>query len=392
MNDWQQYKLGQLVDTISETYKFKGSDEEVIFLNTSDIGFGKILNHSKAYAKNLPGQAKKKIKNGDLLFSEIRPANHRYALVKDISDNYVVSTKLMVLRSNGKIDSSFLMYFLTQHNTLDYLQVIAESRSGTFPQITFAQLSDLDLYIPPLPEQRAIAAVLSSLEDKIDLLNRQNKTLENLAETLFNQWFVEEVNESWKIYKFVDLVNHVKPGTNFQPKRVEHGIPFLNVRNLNNGFLDFSDISYISEEEFKRVHRNWMPEENDILISRIGTLGIVAVISKEDLPVAVHYNMINLKAKLTSFQFLYFLLKSSLFQEKYRSIIRQSVQEYVAIEDVENIEITLPINSDKFRTQENIFIEIFTKLYFNRNQIRTISTMRDSLLPKLISGEVRVKL
>jgi type I restriction enzyme S subunit len=157
--------------------------------------------------------------------------------------------------------------------------------------------------------------VLSSLDDKIDLLHRQNKTLEALAETLFRQWFIEEADESWETYKLKELVKHVKPGTNFQPKRIEVGIPFINVRNLNNGFLDLTDTTKISKEEYLRVHKSWEPEENDVLISRIGTLGVVAVIQKCDLPVAVHYNMINLRAKLTSYQFLYFLVKSQLFSQ-----------------------------------------------------------------------------
>ena len=77
-------------------------------------------------------------------------------------------------------------------------------------------------------------------------------------------------------------------------------------RYLDNGFIDGSQFRYISEEEYKRVHKNWQPEENDILISRIGTLGLVAIIKKSDLPIAVHYNMLNIKASFVSYSFLYF--------------------------------------------------------------------------------------
>ncbi len=188
-----------------------------------------------------------------------------------------------------------------------------------------------------------------------------------------------------------DLVKHVKPGTNYQPKRIENGIPFLNVRNLSNGFLDLSDTTKISKEEYERIHKNWQPEENDLLISRIGTLGIVAVIQRLDLPVAVHYNMINIKPNLTSYQFLYFLLKSQLFQEKYLSNIRQSVQEYVAIEDTENIEISLPIGLVEFKNQESYFIDIYNKIKSNQGQINTLTSLRDNLLPKLMSGEIKVQ-
>jgi len=282
-------------------------------------------------------------------------------------------------------NSKFIYYLLKQLN----LNQFAEGSSH--PLLTQTLLNSIEIRTTVDPnEQSSIASILSGLDEKINLLQRQNKTLETFGEILFRQWYVEEAKESWKIYKFIDLVKHVKPGTNFQPKRIERGIPFLNVRNLNDGSLNYSDINYISEEEYKRVHKNWIPEENDILISRIGTLGVVAVISNEDLPVAVHYNMINLKAKSTSYQFLYFLVKSDLFQEKYHSIIRQSVQEYVAIEDVESIEIGLPIQSEVFKNQEEIFIKLFAKIRSNKNQIRTLKALRDALLPKLMKGELRV--
>ena len=196
MSEWQAVKLGTIVESVSETFKF--TDNEVVFLNTSDILADKFLHNELSDPKTLPGQAKKRIRKGDLLFSEIRPANKRYALVNFDADNYVVSTKLMVLRSKENIDPTYLKLFLTSEETLDYLQMIAEDRSGTFPQITFDILDQMDLMIPPLPEQKAIASVLSSLDDKIDLLHRQNTTLERMAETLFRQWFVEETQDDWE--------------------------------------------------------------------------------------------------------------------------------------------------------------------------------------------------
>ena len=389
-NNWKEVKLGDYLDSISKTFKF--TDKEVVFLNTSDILEGKVLNKEYVSPIGLPGQAKKSIQKGDLLFSEIRPANKRYARIDFDSEDYVVSTKLMVLRVKGDLDPIFLELYLTSEEILDYLQMIAEDRSGTFPQITFDIISKLELKLPPLPEQKAIASVLSSLDDKIDLLHQQNQTLEALAETLFRQWFIEKAKEDWPIYKFKDIVKHVKPGTNFQPKRVNNGIPFLNVKNLNNGFIDLQNNTFITQEEYERVHKNWKPEVGDVLISRIGTLGLVATILERDLPIAVHYNMINLKPKLIGTEFLYFFLKSNHFQEEYFSRARQSVQEYLAIEDVEEIEVKLPLEFESFTLKEQQFIEFYNKIKNNFIQIQTLTQLRDTLLPKLMSGEVRVKM
>ncbi len=299
----------------------------------------------------------------------------------------------------SKIDKSkvFPKYLFYQLTLIDYENLNVGS---AVPSLTVPVINEIEIQLPPLPEQKAIASVLSSLDDKIDLLHQQNQTLEALAETLFRQWFIErcpepvegEAKEDWPIYKFKDIVKHVKPGTNFQPKRVNNGIPFLNVKNLNNGFIDLQNNTFITQEEYERVHKNWKPEVGDVLISRIGTLGLVATILERDLPIAVHYNMINLKPKLIGTEFLYFFLKSNHFQEEYFSRARQSVQEYLAIEDVEEIEVKLPLEFESFTLKEQQFIEFYNKIKNNFIQIQTLTQLRDTLLPKLMSGEVRVKI
>ncbi len=291
----------------------------------------------------------------------------------------------------SKIDKTkaFPKYLYYQLTLIDYENLNVGS---AVPSLTVPVINDIEIQLPPLPEQKAIASVLSSLDDKIDLLHQQNQTLEALAETLFRQWFIEEAKEDWPIYKFKDIVKHVKPGTNFQPKRVSYGIPFLNVKNLSDGFVKLQNNTFITEEEYNRVHKNWQPEVGDVLISRIGTLGVVATILERDLPIAVHYNMINLKPKLTSTEFLFFLLKSSQFQDEYHSRARQSVQEYLAIEDVEEIEVKLPFETEYFKEKEIYFIEYYKKIKNNFLEIQTLTKLRDTLLPKLMSGEVGVKM
>lgn len=143
---WKRAKLGDYIETISKTHKFP--KPRIIFLNTSDILDGKVLHRDYRLVDELPGQAKKSIKTNDILFSEIRPANKRFAFINFDSEDYVVSTKLMVLRSKTDIDSLFFYFLLTRNETLSHLQNIAESRSGTFPQITFDQLKEIEFNIP----------------------------------------------------------------------------------------------------------------------------------------------------------------------------------------------------------------------------------------------------
>ena len=300
-----------------------------------------------------------------------------------------VNQHVAILRSNPeKLDHRFLKYSLLASK--EELLILSEI-GGTRNALTKGMIEDYEVSLPPLPEQKAIASVLSSLDDKIDLLHRQNKTLEAMAETLFRHWFIEEAKEDWLTVQVKDIVKQIKPGTNYQPKRLESGIPFLNVRNLKNGQIDLQGISFISQEEYERVHKAWKPEVGDVLISRIGTLGIVAVLGKRDMPMAVHYNMLVLKPNLTNTAFLYFLLRSQYFQDLYSSKARQSVQEYVAVEDAEAIELKLPLNNPEFVKKQEQFSDLFNKIRANIAQIQTLENLRDTLLPKLMSGEVRVQ-
>jgi type I restriction enzyme, S subunit len=139
---WNIYSLDDILKTVSETYPLKNVTE-VVFLNTGDIHEGRVLHNNVSDTVGLPGQAKKSLKKFDILFSEIRPANKRYAFVYFAPDKYVVSTKLMVLRPKIDINPIFPYFLLTQQRSLDLLQHLAESRSGTFPQITFRELSSI---------------------------------------------------------------------------------------------------------------------------------------------------------------------------------------------------------------------------------------------------------
>lgn len=133
---WKVAELGDYIESFSKSHSF--GKEKLIFLNTSDILAGDFLNNTYMPVVNMPGQAKKQIAQGDILFSEIRPANKRYALVTFPADDYVVSTKLMVLRTTQcELSNLRIYHYLTMEKTLDELHREADGKSGTFPQITF---------------------------------------------------------------------------------------------------------------------------------------------------------------------------------------------------------------------------------------------------------------
>lgn len=214
---WKVYSMSDLLETISKTYPLK-SVKEVVFLNTGDIQDGKFLHNNISDPKILPGQAKKSISLNDILYSEIRPANKRFAYVHFDTSKYVVSTKLMVLRSKVAINSLFQYFILTQKEQIEYLQRLAESRSGTFPQITFSEVSTIKIALPSF--------------DKVNLF------VENVLEPFFTSKFSSEF-ENQELTSLRDAL---------LPKLISGE---LEVNGLNLDSLDLLD-----EKDFKKKADN----------------------------------------------------------------------------------------------------------------------------------------
>lgn len=190
----KQILLGDLIESASITHSFPS--KQVVFLNTSDIYQGDVLKHSYENIADLPGQAKKTIEKDDILFSEIRPANGRYAYIDFVATDYVVSTKLMVLRSKGIISQPFIFFYLTNKRTLDWLQTLAEARSGTFPQITFDQLRDLVINVPSEEFIQTASKLCNDWLSKMKFNHSTIQTLSNIRDTLLPKLMSGEVRVS----------------------------------------------------------------------------------------------------------------------------------------------------------------------------------------------------
>ncbi|MFZ8198960.1 restriction endonuclease subunit S [Alteromonas portus] len=191
---WQVTSMHEMVETVSKTYNLKEVDE-VIFLNTGDIESGKILHNEYSSTIGLPGQAKKTIKKGDILYSEIRPQNKRYAFVNFDAEEYVVSTKLMVLRAKEGLEPLLPYFLLTQEETVNELQRIAEHRSGTFPQITYKELSKV---LTVLPQEAELVTLfveqyLKPSYAKKASLTQHNTQLTKIRDTLLPKLISGEI-------------------------------------------------------------------------------------------------------------------------------------------------------------------------------------------------------
>lgn len=264
-----RYRVGELVDSISKKCDFK--TDKIIFLNTGDIEDGKIVNNNCYKISDLPGQAKKKIKNGDILFSEIRPKNKRYALVENIDEtNYVVSTKLMVLRNKDSkvLNMKYFYYFLTSPKMLRYLQSEAEARSGTFPQITFKDnIYPITINLPSLAEQNKIVKNIDSIVNKIKNNQKINTNLEKISTEFFHNWLSNTHSDK---KKSLDSIANYKNGLamqKFRPINIKESLPVVKIRELNQGHTDSnSDLCRKDIDESVQINTG------DIIFSWSGTL------------------------------------------------------------------------------------------------------------------------
>ena len=124
---------------------------------------------------------------------------------------YIASTKLMVLRAKPNVNPLFLYHILKSEDTLEKLQMLAESRSGTFPQITYSEMANVSVLLPDRATQDKVVAILSSLDDKIENNNRINRNLEAQAQALFKSWFVDfepwggTMPDDWKEYQLTEF-------------------------------------------------------------------------------------------------------------------------------------------------------------------------------------------
>ena len=144
----------------------------------------------------------------------------------------------------------FIYYFLNN----SYEELVQRKTGSAQPNLNTKLIKSFEIKLPPLPEQKAIAEVLSSLDDKIDLLHRQNKTLEQIAETLFRQWFVEEAGEDWEEVLITDLFE-IRDGTHDSPKQKTFGKSLITSKHMKGHYLDFENAYFISEEDFIKVNQ-----------------------------------------------------------------------------------------------------------------------------------------
>ena len=284
-------------------------------------------------------------------------------------------------------DFRFVFYFLQALKP--ELNSIAEI-GCTRRALTKSMLENLFINLPPLPEQRAIASVLSSLDDKIDLLHRQNKTLEAMAETLFRQWFVGDADDGWKedsLLSLIDLVGGGTPKTSI-PEYWDGDVPWLSGGDIASSHKSFAlkAEKNITDSGLNNSSAKLLPKYATVISAR-GTVGKYCLLAK---PMAFSQSNYGVLPRIRNCYFYTYLLINHVVEEL-QSSAYGSVFDTITTNTFRDVKVGLPPES-MVTTFESKVSPYFNKIVFNKEQIQSLEKLRDTLLPKLMSGEVRVSI
>jgi type I restriction enzyme S subunit len=287
--------------------------------------------------------------------------------------SYITNLSIIAEVHPGKANKKFLYYYFKINNLRELDSGSAQS------QITINDLNNYCITLPPLPEQKAIAEVLSSFDDKINLLTRQNKTLENFAQAYFRKWFIEDIHNKICYKRFADVAEFSKGK---KPREI--------IEEQRKGYVRqiLIDTFDTDKEYYTRPEGMIISTETDILMVMDGAssgrveIGFSGVVGST-------IGMFRPKSDFKYPMFLYEFLKSN---EEF--IMDNTTGSAIPHADKKLIfELEIPyFQEEKIQEFENFALVLFNKRQNNRRQIRTLTKLRDTLLPKLISGEIRVKM
>ena len=389
--NWREVKLGDIIDIISKKTPIENATLEN-YISTENMinDFGGVQNAEKLPTTNTVNA----FVENDILFSNIRTY---FKKVWHAKFDGTVSQDVLTFRAKENIISKFLYYILCNPEFTEY--TVLTSKGAKMPRGDKDAIRNFEIQLPQLPEQKAIASVLSSLDDKIDLLHQQNQTLEALAETLFRQWFIErrpelvegEAKEDWEEVSLGSIIDLVVDNRGKTPPTVDYKTEYplieVNAINTSDCLVNYNVIrKYVVEETYNTWFRKHL-KVNDVIVSTVGTIGVFSIFTSNIGCIA--QNLIGLRSETVSPYFIYLFLKTN--KEDILNLDIGGVQPSIKVPHLLDLKLKKP-TIEVINKFHNLVKEYFNKIGANQQQIQTLTKLRDTLLPKLMSGEVRVKI
>lgn len=396
MSEWKEYKLSDLMDVIGGgTPKTKIPeywDGDIPWLSVVDFGNDekKVSDTEKKITDlGLNNSSTKILKKGQIIISARGTVGELAVLGRDMAFNQ----SCYGLNSKSEICTNDFLYYLMKCKISELKR---NAHGAVFDTITRNTFETISASVPDIATQTSIAEILSSLDDKIELNNKINQELENLAQTLFKQWFIDfefpnengdpykssggemveselgEIPKGWEVSE-IGLVSKLGAGGD-KPKIVsefpteEINVPIYSNGITNDGLYGYTDKAKIFEES--------------VTISARGTIGFVCLRSTPFVPIVRLISAIA-DEKYISTKFLYMWLKN---QNIYGN---GTTQQQLTVPDFKSSKIIIPSFTlvEEYTNQMNGIIE---NINFNKSENQELTNLRDTLLPKLISGELEV--
>ena len=387
MTECKEYKLGEIIQIVGggtpKTSEPKYWNGNIPWLSVVDFNNGNkfVIDTEKHITQEgLENSSTKLLKKGDIIIS----ARGTVGAIAMLGREMAFNQSCYGIRNSELIDNHYLFYSLKK--SINELK--QNSHGGVFDTITRETFNTINISLPPLPEQIRIASILSSLDDKIDLLHRENKTLEAMAETLFRQWFIEEAKEDWEEGKLGDIIS-IKGGTTPSTKEPHFwngDIAWTSPRDVTtlNGLYLFETEKRITQRGLEQISSGLLPAGTLLMSSRAP----VGVLAFSEIPIAINQGYIAiLDDKGYEKEFIYLWLKANM--DTIHSYSNGSTFMEISKSAFKSIDILIPT-----KEEVNDFVDrvkpIFEKIKANVLQIQTLTQQRDSLLPKLMSGEVKI--
>lgn len=393
MGEWKEYKLGDIV-SIASGFAYKGEHighGDKLLLGMGCVSFKEkfLISGARPYCGDCAERYL--VKSGDIVLatrqqSDNLPILGMPAIIPEElkEKKLIVGANLYRVTNNSDFDNKYIYWLL---KTPAYVRHIASCKTGTtVAMITKADIENFVFIAPDKLERQRILETISSLDDKIDLLHRENATLEAMAETLFRQWFIEEAKEDWEEGKLDDILS-VKGGTTPSTKesRFWNGnIAWTSPRDVTTlkGVYLFKTEKTITEDGLREISSGLLPK-GTLLMSSRAPVGVLAI---SEIPVAVNQGYIAiLDNKGYAKEFIYLWLKLNM--DLVHSYSNGSTFMEISKSTFKSLELQIPSIKEVERFVNGIK-PIFEKIRNNEKHIQTLIQTRDSLIPKLMSNEI----
>ncbi|MDD4729320.1 MAG: restriction endonuclease subunit S [Dysgonamonadaceae bacterium] len=396
MSEWKEYKLGDIAEITSSKrifyseyvengVPFYRSKEIIDLFNRRDIQTELFITEKRFNEIEVKFGVPME---DDILLTSVGSLGVPYK-VKPKDKFYFKDGNLTWFRNldKSKVIPDFLFTWISSNVGKQKLDEV--SIGSTQAALTISGLKTIEILLPDIKTQKSIATILSSLDDKIDLLHRQNITLEKMAETLFRQWFVEEAKEDWEEISLYDAIELVGGGT---PKTTVNEYWDGNIKWLSGGDIAGNHKNFVVSSEksitelgLKNSSAKLLPKFSTVISAR-GTVGKYCMLSE---PMTFSQSNYGILPKFKNcFFFTYLLVAHSV--DELQSAAYGSVFDTITTNTFKGLTITLPEEEYIIRFNESME-PYFSKILTNQTQIRTLSALRNTLLPKLMSGVVTIE-